>query len=216
MQMTFEEFKKEVIKKKGIIDGVPKVWKSVSVVLKGEYTNFKFGENVKVDGLSYIDYGGENTVIIGDGSKINGMIKIGRGCQLSIGENFSSTGGLKLHLSEAKKIDIGNNCMFGIDVAIYNHDYHPIFSKESGQRINYSSDVIISNEVWLANKVTVLKGVTINDGSIIGIGSIVSSDIDEYCLAVGIPAKVVKTGVVWNRASLNTSHLDGINHLSEV
>lgn len=41
------------------------------------------------------------------------------------------------------------------------------------------------------------KGVTIGDGSIIADGSIVNKDVPTYCLAGGVPAVAIKTGVSW-------------------
>lgn len=38
----------------------------------------------------------------------------------------------------------------------------------------------------------ILPGVTIGKGAIIGAGSVVTKDIPDYCIAVGIPAKVIK------------------------
>ncbi|WP_312971736.1 acyltransferase [Atlantibacter sp.] len=214
--MNFDEFVSEVISKDGNVIGKPVVWKSVSIDLKSKGTSFEFDSNSKVDGLSLVDYGGSNTIILGCNSKLSGVVKLGKSCKLVIGDNFSVTGGLKLHLSEAKDIIIGDDCMFGIDVSIYNHDYHPVFSLDSGERLNFSQTVIIENNVWLANKVTVLKGVTIHNGAIIGLGSLVTKDIEKKSLAVGSPAIVIKKDVVWSRASLNTSHPNGINNISEL
>lgn len=214
--MTFEDFVKLVESSDGKVSGKPAMWKSVSVELRGKGTNFEFAPTSKVDGLSITDYGGSNTLIVGNRSKLTGTIKIGKGCTLQIGDGLTSTGGLKIHLSEGKNIYIGHDCMLGINVNIYNHDYHPIFSASTGKRLNYSKDVVIKDKVWLANNVTVLKGSIINTGSAIGIGSIVSCEIPENCIAVGSPAKVIKEDIIWDRASLNTSHLDGINCLEEI
>ncbi|MNJ41798.1 Galactoside O-acetyltransferase [compost metagenome] len=214
--MTFEDFIKLVESTGGKVSGKPATWKGVSIDLKGNGTSFEFAPTSKVDGLSITDYGGQNTFIVGNRSKLTGTIKIGRGCKLQIGDGLTSTGGLKIHLSEGKSVYIGNDCMLGLNVNIYNHDYHPIFSASTGKRLNHSKDVVIKNNVWLANNVTVLKGSIVNNGSAIGIGSIVSSEIPKNCIAVGSPARVVKEDIVWDRASLNTSHLDGINCLEEI
>lgn len=214
--MTYDDFLLLVESLGGTVKGKPSVWKSVNIDLRAKNSDFVFAATSKVDGLTLVDYGGNNLITLGDSSKLNGLIKIGRNCKLSIGKNFSTTGGMKLHLSESSNIFIGDNCMFGIDVNIYNHDYHPIFSEVTGERLNFSSSVILENDVWLANKTTVLKGVRICSGSVIGIGSIVSKDIPASSIAVGNPAKVVKSGIKWDRASLNTSHMDGINHFNEI
>ncbi|GAB2657291.1 CatB-related O-acetyltransferase [Vibrio panuliri] len=54
-------------------------------------------------------------------------------------------------------------------------------------------DTVIGNDVWLGYDVTVMPGVSIGHGSIIGSKSVVSTDIPPYSIAVGNPAKVVKT-----------------------
>lgn len=38
----------------------------------------------------------------------------------------------------------------------------------------------------------IMPGVTIGKGAIIGAGSIVTKDVPDYCVAVGVPARVVK------------------------
>jgi acetyltransferase-like isoleucine patch superfamily enzyme len=38
-----------------------------------------------------------------------------------------------------------------------------------------------------------MPGVTIGRGAIIGAGSVVTKDVPDYCVAVGVPAKVIRT-----------------------
>ena len=40
---------------------------------------------------------------------------------------------------------------------------------------------------------TVLDGVTIGEGSVIGAGAVVTKDIPAYSVAVGTPARVIKS-----------------------
>ena len=54
-------------------------------------------------------------------------------------------------------------------------------------------DTVIGNDVWLGYDVTIMPGVNIGHGSIVGAKSVVSTDIPPYSIAVGNPAKVVKT-----------------------
>ena len=51
----------------------------------------------------------------------------------------------------------------------------------------------IGNDVWLASKVSVLGGATVGDHSVIGAGAVVRGDIPPRSVAVGVPAKVIKT-----------------------
>jgi acetyltransferase-like isoleucine patch superfamily enzyme len=40
--------------------------------------------------------------------------------------------------------------------------------------------------------VTILAGVTIGKGCTIGAGSVVTRDVEDYCVVVGNPARVIK------------------------
>ena len=53
--------------------------------------------------------------------------------------------------------------------------------------------VKIGRCVHLGEGVCVMPGVTIGDYSVIGAGSVVTRDIPPYSIAVGSPAKVIKT-----------------------
>ena len=51
----------------------------------------------------------------------------------------------------------------------------------------------IGNDVWIGDNVLIKGGVKIGNGAIIGMGSLVLHDIPPYSVAVGLPAKVIKT-----------------------
>ena len=55
-----------------------------------------------------------------------------------------------------------------------------------------SKKVVIENDVWIGERALILPGVTIKNGAIIGAGAVVISDIDEYSVAVGNPARQVR------------------------
>jgi acetyltransferase-like isoleucine patch superfamily enzyme len=52
--------------------------------------------------------------------------------------------------------------------------------------------VRIGKGVWIAPGCIVIQGVDIGDKSVIGTGAVVTKSIPANCLAVGVPAKVVK------------------------
>lgn len=53
-------------------------------------------------------------------------------------------------------------------------------------------DIKIKEGAHIGIGAIILPGVTIGKGAIIGAGSVVTKDVPDYCLAVGIPAKVIK------------------------
>ncbi|MTJ12345.1 acyltransferase [Anabaena sp. UHCC 0187] len=93
-------------------------------------------------------------------------------------------------------IHIGKNCMIASHCGIYanNHVFtNPLLPiKQQGVTCE---GIIIEDDCWLGHGVTVLDGVTIGKGSIIGAGAVVSKDIPPYSIAVGVPAKVIKSRV---------------------
>ncbi len=52
--------------------------------------------------------------------------------------------------------------------------------------------VRIGSGVWMAPGCIVIQGVEIGENSVIGTGAVVTKSIPPNCLAVGVPAKVVK------------------------
>jgi phosphonate metabolism protein (transferase hexapeptide repeat family) len=51
----------------------------------------------------------------------------------------------------------------------------------------------IGHDVWIGHGVTVMPGVTIGTGAVVGSGAVVTKDIGPYEIAVGVPARVIKT-----------------------
>ena len=53
--------------------------------------------------------------------------------------------------------------------------------------------VVIHDGAHIGIGAIIMPGVTIGEGAIIGAGSVVTHDIPPYCVAVGSPAKVIRT-----------------------
>jgi acetyltransferase-like isoleucine patch superfamily enzyme len=45
---------------------------------------------------------------------------------------------------------------------------------------------------WIAAHVTVVKGVTVGRGSVVGANSVATTDVPDYAVAGGVPARVIK------------------------
>lgn len=76
-----------------------------------------------------------------------------------------------------EKITIGENCLFGENVKIYDHNHRfksDSLIKDQGYK---TAQITIGSNVWVGSNVTILKGVTVGDNSVIGAGCIISEYI---------------------------------------
>lgn len=89
---------------------------------------------------------------------------------------------------------IGSDVLIGPECIIHsaNHrfDRTDIPIRSQGYE---KATVVIEDDCWLGANVTVLPGVRIGKGSVVGAGSVITHDIPPYSVAVGNPARVLKS-----------------------
>ena len=143
--------------------------------------------------------GKNRQLIIGDWCKIKGEIIVEEDSTLIIGnQTLFNDKRAVIRCGEKKKIHIGNNCLFA-NPAIYNTDYHAIYSGSTGLRINHAEDIIIEDNVWLALNSMILKGSIVPKGCIVAAGAIVNKKFNRpNCILAGNPAKVVQENILWS------------------
>ena len=113
---------------------------------------------------------------IGKGTKIAATVDIDQSAPelITIGKNVWITRGVMLlcHQRNLNKYEVGKPVM---DCELV---YKPI---------------VINDGAHIGIGAIIMPGVTIGKGAVIGAGSVVTRDIPDYCVAVGAPAKVIKT-----------------------
>jgi acetyltransferase-like isoleucine patch superfamily enzyme len=105
----------------------------------------------------------------------NGIIEVGQGTF------FNANCAINALLS----IKIGENCLFGENVKVYDHNHNfkatPQLIKEQG----YSkAPVQIGSNCWIGSNVTILKGVTIGNNCVIGANSLVNKDLPSDSILI--------------------------------
>lgn len=157
----------------------------------------RIGDNVVID---------DNCMIDGKGSTNKG-ITIGNG--VFIGRNsilYCKDGDIELH----DNVSIGVNCTLfsSHKLAVYHNTqiagYTYLMSgggydyENSGLKIidqdslPSKGPLIIGPNCWLGAGITVLDAVHVGESSVVGAGSVVSTSLPDRCLALGIPARVIK------------------------
>jgi maltose O-acetyltransferase len=122
------------------------------------------------------------------GETVRGELVTAPGGVLEIGDRVFFNYGVSI--SAHQHIKIGNRCQIGNYSIIMDNDYHQAGDKAV---LGHSKPIVLEYDVWLGARVIVLKGVTIGQGAVIGAGSVVTRDIPPRSVAVGQPARVVKT-----------------------
>ena len=126
----------------------------------------------------------------------------GNNISIIVGDNTTFTHSVHFCAQEDNmSIIVGDDCMLSNTITVRTSDSHPIYN-EDGVRINGPQSVNIGNHVWIAPGTKIMKGAKIMDGAIIGSNTFVTKEIPENSLAVGSPAKVVKTNVHWTREQI--------------
>lgn len=102
------------------------------------------------------------------------------------------------HISAIQEVIIEDNVLIASFVFISDHSHGRLAPEEMDippiDRPLFSKGPIkICKNVWLGEKVIVLPGVTIGEGSIVGAGAVVTKDIPPFSVAVGNPARIIKT-----------------------
>lgn len=103
------------------------------------------------------------------------------------------------HITAINSIKIGEKVLFGkyVTVTDNSHGHNDSLGELNIApllRIIYSKGpVVIEDNVWIGDKAIILPNVTIGKGSIIGAGAVVTNDIPPYSIAVGNPARVIRT-----------------------
>lgn len=89
-------------------------------------------------------------------------------------------------------VTIGDRVLFATGVSLITAT-HETSLQSRRDNIEYAEPITIGDDCWLAANVTVLPGVTIGKGCTIGAGAVVTKSIPDYSVAMGVPARVVRT-----------------------
>lgn len=153
----------------------------------------RVGARVRVFGHPSVQ--NEGTLIIGDRVRLISTIatleiSVGPDGTLEIGDqafiNYGSS------IGATKLVRIGPRCNIGSHVMMIDNDFHRL-EPERRLELPPSAPIVLEENVWLGSRVIVLRGVTIGAHSVVGAGSIVVGDVPARSLAVGVPARVIRS-----------------------
>jgi len=148
-------------------------------IIKNKNLNFKWGHNIVLKEF-HITVNGEFSKLIfynNISSRSNLKIIVENG-DLTINNNVFFNNDCSINCLD--KITIGENCLFGENVKIYDHNHIFKHIEVPIRDQGFScAEIVIGSNTWIGSNVTILKGTKIGKNCIIGANSLITGVIPD-------------------------------------
>jgi maltose O-acetyltransferase len=127
---------------------------------------------------------------VGDGVVVRPPLRMDYGSQTTIGaRTFINAGAVILDVG---RVTIGADVQIGPNVQLLTptHPLEPVLRRTGAEA---AEPISIGDNVWLGGGVIVCPGVTVGADTVVGAGAVVTRDLPAGVLAVGNPARVLRT-----------------------
>lgn len=167
----------------------------------------KYGRRLVLHGWPFIFRFPAASIEIGEGCTINSgffsnllglyqrTIMVAKGnAKIKIGSNTGISGAT---IYAWEDIGIGDNCIIGANVKIFDTDFHPV---DTDERLRGKLDAVktkpvkIGNNVFIGVNAIILKGTELGDNCVVGAGSVVSGKFGAGEIIAGNPARPINEG----------------------
>lgn len=158
----------------------------------------KSGDNNKISIPFKVVNSQIGSIILGNNVELSSgtiLMLVNQGAKLSLGNHIHIAHNVQICC--AFNIYIKSNVIIGpyVYIADHNHKYEdpniPVLDQEINR--NDRLEVVIDEGTWIGTKVTIAGNVKIGKHCVIGANSVVTKDIPDYCVAAGVPAKILKS-----------------------
>ena len=127
---------------------------------------------------------------VGEGAEIRPPFLCDYGYQIRVGaRTFANVGLVALDVAP---ITIGEDVQIGPNVQLLTPT-HPLEPEPRRAKWEAAEPIAIGDNAWLGGGVIVCPGVTIGPDAVVGAGAVVTRDVPAGALAVGVPARVVRS-----------------------
>ncbi|WP_246160412.1 sugar O-acetyltransferase [Nocardioides humilatus] len=127
---------------------------------------------------------------VGEETEIRPPFHVDYGDRIRVGARVFANYGLTA--LDVATITIGDDVQIGPHVQLLTPT-HPLEPGPRRDKWEGALPITIGDNVWLGGGIIVLPGVTIGADTVVGAGSVVTKDLPARVLAVGNPAKVVRS-----------------------
>ncbi|MFF9815445.1 sugar O-acetyltransferase [Streptomyces sp. NPDC014006] len=127
---------------------------------------------------------------LGDDAHVRPPLYVDYGSNITIGARTFVN--YNLTALDVAAVTIGEDCQIGPNVQLLTPT-HPLEPQPRRDKLEAALPITIGDNVWLGGGAIVLPGVTIGDNSVIGAGAVVTKDVAANTVAVGNPARPVRS-----------------------
>ena len=153
--------------------------------------NIKLGKNLSIGRMVQVQVTDRGEIIIGDGVEIQDLVVLcAKEGTIQIGNNTFI--GMGTQLTAVSSIKIGSECLIAAYSVIRDANHGMNHGALMSKQPSASSPISIGDDVWLGAHVVVTAGSIIGSGAVIGANAVVTGKIQEFSVAVGVPAKTIK------------------------
>lgn len=156
----------------------------------------RFGRRSVIEPPLRVD--GERRIVVGDDVYIGAnswlqTLPPEEDVAIEIGDGTSIAGNCVI--SAARSIVLGRKVLVarGVYISDHVHAFDDPGAAILDQGIDGIAPVSIGDGAWLGENVVVTPGVAIGRGAVIGANAVVLEDVPDRAVAVGVPARVVRT-----------------------
>lgn len=127
---------------------------------------------------------------VGEDTYVRPPLRVDYGSHIRIGaRTFANFGLVALDVAP---ITIGDDVQIGTNVQLITPT-HPVDPQLRRAKWEAAKPITIGDNVWLGSGAIVLPGVTIGENTVVGAGTVVPRDLPANVVAVGNPARVIRT-----------------------
>src|SRR5215204_6065867 len=127
---------------------------------------------------------------VGEGTEIRPPLRVDYGSHIRIGaRSFANFGLVALDVA---RITIGDDVQIGTNVQLLTPT-HPVEAEPRRAKWEAARPIAIGDNVWLGSGAIILAGVTIGENTVVGAGAVVTRDLPANVVAMGNPARVIRT-----------------------
>ncbi len=197
--------RRNIIGRNNVLQLAPCILRDVVVDIVGDGNHIRIGQDTFIQGLLIYIRGNGHQIEIGERCSFTRggafWMEDTRGV-LSIGAETTIESAHIAVTEPGSRVLIGQDCMLATEIEIRTGDSHSLLDAATGQRLNFAQDVILHDHVWVAARALILKGVEIGAHSVVAAGAVVTRSCEPGVIVAGNPARVVKTGITWERKRL--------------